>query len=128
MGDRSNLYFKNGDHGVGVYGHWAGQGMAEAAMAVLQNKGFLARLGDSSYATRIGVQTVLDTLGVSAKDETGCGLWTSETGPDDNEYRFLVIDVQSGRVFVTDDWKAPPPSDLIEAPTAEKIAAAMIGN
>ncbi len=55
MGDRSNVFFKNGAHGVGVYGHWAGLAMADAAMAVLASKAFKARLGDANYATRIGV-------------------------------------------------------------------------
>jgi hypothetical protein len=125
VGDRSNVFFRNGTKGVGVYGHWAGLGMADAAAAVLANKAFKARLGDANYATRVGVQTVLGVLGVKATDETGCGLWTSETGPDDNEYPYIVIDVDTGELFVTSNWKKPKPSEKIAKPTKAAIAKAM---
>jgi hypothetical protein len=125
MGDRSNLYFKNGEYGIGVYGHWAGPGMAEAAVRVLQNPAFKARIGDASYATRIGVQTVLETLGASASEETGFGIWSSATGPDDNGYRFLVIDVQSGQLYAASDWKNPTAQEELTVLEAAAIAEAM---
>ncbi len=125
MGDRSNLYFKNGEHGIGVYGHWAGPGMAEAAVRVLQNPAFKARIGDASYATRIGVQTVLETLGASASEETGFGIWSSATGPDDNGYRFLVIDVRSGQLYAASDWKNPTAQEELTVLEAAAIAEAM---
>jgi hypothetical protein len=125
MGDRSNLYFRNGDSGVGVYAHWAGLQMAEAAAAVIANPAFKARVGDISYATRIGVQTALEALGVKSGEETGFGLWTSATGPDDFEYPFIVIDLETGDCFVTREWKNPTDSDKLANPTAESIAARM---
>lgn len=125
MGDRSNLYFRNGDGGIGVYGHWAGTGMAAVAAAVLANGAFRKRLGDASYAMRIGVQTALERLGVASTEETGCGLWTAATGPDDFEYRVIVIDVDSGACYVTAEWRTPPDGDKLEAPTGDAIAERM---
>jgi hypothetical protein len=125
MGDRSNLYLRAGDAGIGVYGHWAGIGMADAAAAVLANPAFQKRLGDHSYATRIAVQTAIGALGVKPTDETGCGLWTSATGPDDFEYAVIVIDLDSGAVYVTRDWENPTDADKVVDPTASAIAARM---
>lgn len=125
MGDRSNLYFKNGDHGIGVYSHWAGVGMASAAVQVLKNPAFKARLGDASYATRIAVQTALEALGASPSEETGFGLWSSATGPDDNGYRFLVIDVKTGKLYATNEWRSPLASDELSSLDEATIAAAM---
>lgn len=125
MGDRSNLYLKNGDHGVGVYSHWAGVGMAGAALRVLANPAFKARLGDPSYATRIAIQTALEALGADATQETGFGVWSSATGPDDNGYRFLVIDVKSGKLYATNEWRSPQAGEEIKVLDEESIAAAM---
>jgi hypothetical protein len=125
MGDRSNLFFRSGKGGIGVYGHYAGVAMADAAAAVLKNPSFKARLGDRNYAFRIGVQTALDVLGASAADETGYGLWTPATGADDNEYRFIVIDVDDGTVFVANDWKKPKPSEKLARPTAAAMRKKM---
>jgi hypothetical protein len=125
MGDRANVYLRNDNSGIGVYGHWAGLGMAEAAMAVLANDAFRKRLGDASYATRIAVQTIFAAVGADPNEETGFGLWTSASGPDDNEYRFIVIDVDSGELFVSDDWKDPRPEDKLADPTTDAIVARM---
>jgi hypothetical protein len=125
VGDRSNLYFRDGDDGVGVYAHWAGTGMAAAAMAVLKSKAFKARLGDTSYALRIGVQTALESLAASATEETGFGLWTAAAGPDDNNYKYIVIDLESGDCYVTGNWKKPPAKDKVEAPTVKSLEALM---
>ena len=100
-------------------------GMAEAAVRVLKNPAFRARIGDVSYATRIGVQTVLETLGASASEETGFGIWSSATGPDDNGYRFLVIDVRSGQLYAASDWKNPTASEELTVLEAAAIAEAM---
>jgi hypothetical protein len=131
MGDRSNIYFRKG--GIGVYSHNGGTRMAEAAMRVLENPAFQRRVGDPSYATRIGVQTVLESLGSRATDETGVGLWDSHRGPDDNEHRFIIINVMNGRLYVSDDWHdnslheggAELMAESIQKPTLEAILAEM---
>jgi len=125
MGDRSNLFFRAGSGGIGVYAHWSGLEMATAAAKVVSNKAFKARLGDTNYALRLGVQITLETLGADTKSETGFGLWTPATGADDNEYPFIVIDVDDGAVFVAKDWKKPKKSELIAKPTAASIKKAM---
>ena len=127
MGDRSNLFFRSGRDGIGVYAHWSGEAMADAAMRVLKSKAFGARLGDPHYAMRIGVQLVLEELGADAKSDTGFGLWTPATGPDDNEYRWLVIDVESGDLFVAKNWKKPQPSERVAKPTVAEIRRRMRG-
>src|SRR5580765_7562622 len=111
MRDRSNVFFRSDKHGIGVYAHWAGEAMADAAMRVLKSKAFNDRLGDEHYAMRIGVQIVLAALGADPKSDTGFGLWTPATGPDDNEYRWIVIDVETGDLFVAKNWKKPLPSE-----------------
>ncbi|MFT3709383.1 MAG: hypothetical protein QM817_17225 [Archangium sp.] len=125
MGDRSNLFFRSAKGGIGVYGHYAGVSMADAAMAVLKNPAFKARIGDKNYAFRIGVQTALDVLGATAAEETGYGLWTPATGADDNEHRYIVIDVDTGALFVAKDWKKVKPSEKIAKPTAASIRKKM---
>ena len=119
MGNRSNIYFRNGDNGIGVYSHWSGTDMAAAAMRVLDNSAFQSRLGDPSYATRIAVQAVLEHLGSDTASDTGFGLWTSETGECDNEHRFIVIDVNDGSLYITDDWRKV--KDAVRNPTVKTI-------
>jgi hypothetical protein len=101
--------------------------MADAAMRVIQSRAFQGRLGDEHYAMRIGVQIVLETLGADSKSDTGFGLWTPQTGPDDNEYRWLVIDVESGDLFVAKNWKKPLPSERVVKPTVAEIRRRMRG-
>ena len=127
MGDRSNVFFRSGRDGIGVYAHWSGESMADAAMRVIQSKAFQARLGDEHYAMRIGVQLVLEALDADPKSETGFGLWTPATGPDDNEYRWVVIDVDTGDLFVAKNWKKPLPSERVAKPTASEIRRRMRG-
>jgi hypothetical protein len=126
MGDRANILFRSGKDGIGVYAHWAGLDMANAAMKVLKSKAFQDRLDDATYAMRIGVQIVLETLGASSKSDTGFGLWTPATGPDDNEYRWIVIDVESGDLFVSSNWKKTSPADRIAKPTLSEIRRRMV--
>lgn len=125
MGDRANIFFRGEKGGVGVYGHWAGRGMAMAAARVMTSKAFKARIGDANYATRIGVQIVLEELGAKSKEETGFGIWTAQSGPDDNEHKFIVIDVNTGEVFVSNNWKKPGKADLVPSPTANAILERM---
>jgi hypothetical protein len=127
MGDRSNVFFRSGRDGIGVYAHWSGESMADAAMRVVKSKAFNARLGDANYATRVGVQLVLETLGADSKSDTGFGLWTSSMGPDDNEYRWIVIDVDTGQLFVAKNWKKPTPSERVAKPTVAEIRRRMRG-
>jgi hypothetical protein len=127
MGDRSNVFFRSGKDGVGVYAHSCGELMADAAMCVLKSKAFNQRLGDVHYAMRIGVQLVLETLDADSSSDTGFGLWTPSTGPDDNEYRWVVIDVHSGDVFVAKNWKKPLPSERVAHPTVAEIRRRMRG-
>ncbi len=125
MGDRSNVFFRSGKDGIGVYAHWSGESMADAVMRVLKSKAFTARLGDANYAMRVGVQLVLEILGADSKSDTGFGLWTASAGPDDNEYRWVVIDVDSGELFVAKNWKKPTPSERIARPTVSEIRRRM---
>jgi hypothetical protein len=125
MGDRANIFFRGVDgHGIGVYGHWAGEEMPKAAEAVLKNSNFQRRLKDCDYATRIGVQTVLDAIGASHTEETGYGLWTDAGGPGDNEHRFIVIDTTTGDLWVCDKWEAPEKGELIRPPSLANIEKA----
>lgn len=127
MGDRSNLFFRANGGGIGVYAHSSGTFMADAAMAVLKNPAFKSRLGDTNYALRIGVQTALEALMAESTAETGFGLWTPATGADDNEYRYIVIDVDDGAVFVAKDWKKPRSSEKVAKPTAAALRKKMVG-
>ena len=101
--------------------------MADAAMRVIRSKAFRDRLGDEHYAMRIGVQIVLETLEADSKSDTGFGLWTSSTGPDDNEYRWVVIDVDTGDLFVAKNWKKPLPNERVAKPTVSEIRRRMRG-
>lgn len=125
MGDRSNIFFRNVKGGIGVYGHWAGVSMATAAMAVINNAAFKQRIGDCTYATRIGVQTVLEHLGALATHETGFGLWSAEMGPGDNEHKYIVIDVGDGSVYVAGDWDNVRECELVPKPDCETLLALM---
>jgi hypothetical protein len=87
----------------------------------LKNKAFQARVGDPNYAMRLGVQIALETLGATVDMETGFGLWTPATGADDNEYPYIVIDVDDGDTFVCKDWKKPKPSERVAKPTAAAL-------
>jgi hypothetical protein len=125
MGDRANIFFRNRQGGIGVYAHWAGPAMADAAALVLRSKAFRARVGDANYATRIGVQIVLETLGADSKADTGFGLWTPITGADDNEYPYIVVDVTDGSVFVAKDWRKPKKTERVAKPTKAELRKRM---
>jgi hypothetical protein len=125
MGDRSNLFFRTARGGIGVYAHWSGLGIADAAAKVMASKAFQGRIGDTNYALRLGVQLALETLGADSKEETGFGLWTPATGADDNEYPYVVIDVDEGVLFVTRDWQKPSKADQVDKPTAAAIRKRM---
>lgn len=127
MGDRSNLFFRAAKGGIGVYAHWSGLDMATAAMAVLKNDAFQQRVGDTHYALRIGVQTALEVLGADSKADIGFGLWTPETGADDNGYNYIVIDVNDGSLFVAQDWAKPKPSEKVAKPTVSLLRKKMVG-
>lgn len=128
MGARSNLFFKNGNDGIGIYSHWAGKDMADAAMAVLESKAFKNRLGDSSYATRIGVQLALEQLGSQSGSETGFGLWTAESGVPDNEFGIIVIDVNTGKIAVTNNPQSVGPAEWLDSPTVAVLKKRMSFN
>lgn len=121
------MFFRSGKDGIGVYAHWAGESMADAAMRVLESEAFQERLDDVSYALRIGVQIVLETLGADSKEDTGFGLWTPGTGTDDNEYPWIVIDVETGDLFVAKNWKKPLPNERVAKPTVGEIKRRMRG-
>lgn len=111
-----------------MYAHWSGTSMAGAAMAVLENGAFRARVRDASYAARIGIQTALEYLGAEADHETGFGLWLSEDGPCDNDYRRIItIDVMTGKVYVEPSQHVGFCADKneIKDPTEQKLLKAM---
>lgn len=124
MGDRSNVVFKNGDDGIGVYAHWGGIVMAEVVADVISRDAFKKRIGDPSYATRIGVQAVLEMLGADSNSDTGFGLWTMSGRADDNEYPYIVVDVMDGAVYVTPDYRSVE-GHRVDPPTQEAIEEAM---
>ena len=126
MGERSNVFFKNKNNGVGVYSHWAGMKMADAVAKTVALQSFQSRLRDPSYATRVGVQSVLEALGATLDKGTGFGIWTPEDGPDDNNYPFLVVDVNTGAVCVSDDYLDCKAADRVNPPTAEALRQRML--
>jgi hypothetical protein len=115
--------------GIGIYGHWSGQEMASAAIEVINNPAFSKRIGDSSYATRIGVQTALEKLGAKSNEEGGFGLWTMETGPvSSGNYNVVVIDVMNGEIHVTGQhsFDCTNLDTLISDPTVSNISTRML--
>lgn len=97
MGDRSNIFIQtNKNHegnwdGIGVYAHWAGTRLHDAALAALPKA--MKRIGDESYFARILVHNVLNAV-ADPDEETGSGLWTTCFG--DNEHPILVINAMTG--------------------------------
>lgn len=105
MGDRSNVYFKNGETGIGVFTRWDGYRLIDVVSDVFSSNAFQSCIGDPEYATRIGVQGVLEELGASAdKPDSGYGLWTREGGFPDNERDIIVVDVNSGKAYLAKDF------------------------
>jgi hypothetical protein len=125
MGDRSNIYFRNGNVGIGVYAHWGGTGVAAAAAKVAASEAFRRRIGDANYATRIGVQIALDALGCSPTNETGFGLWPKGSA-DDNSYPYVVIDVNDGAIYVTLDVDALDAKKRVTGATVEAMEKAIV--
>lgn len=127
MGNRSNLFFKNGNDGIGIYAHNAGAELAEVAASVVKNPAFKSRLGDPSYALRIGVETALECLGSDGFIETGFGLWTANMGPDDNDsYPYIVIDVLDGQVYVTKSLRNPREDEVVPDPSSDVLKNLML--
>ena len=119
MGERANIIFFGKRGGICLYSHWAGPEMADAAMKVLENPAFRKRLGDYGYATRIGVQTVLEFLRAESDVDTGFGLYPGMS-PHDANYGTITINVDDGSVYV--DHKK------VENPTLEKLRALICGD
>lgn len=92
---------------------------------MISRPAFKNRIGDASYATRIGVQGVLEFLGADSNEETGFGIWTPGWGEPDNEYPYVVVDVEDGAVFVSDDYSDKDDAHRIDPPTAKAIGEAM---
>lgn len=119
MGDRSNVFIqtaRNDDgtwRGVGIYAHWGGERLHEAALEALPLA--LRRKGDESYFTRIMVQNVLNAV-ARPDEETGAGIWTDF--PDDNEHPYLVINAVTGHHWFCRDgrsWSDPELVGPVEA-------------
>jgi len=98
MGDRSNVYIIQGEedgltYGVGVYSHWGGEAFQKAALSLVEKAA--ERAGDTSYFTRILIHNLLDAE-ADPDSPTGVGVWTTESGMDDNSHPILVIDARTG--------------------------------
>lgn len=108
MGDRSNVFiqtrrYEAGDDlparwaGLGLYAHWGGTMLHDAAIEAADSPAARARVGDESYFARIVVHQTLTALHADPYDDTGYGLWTHDDWFPDNEYSVLVINAQTGR-------------------------------
>jgi hypothetical protein len=98
MGDRANVFIQTDRDvaslewdGIGVYAHWAGTSLHNAALAALPKA--MNRRGDPSYFARIIVHNCLVAV-ADPNEETGAGLWTKY--PDDNEHPILVLNAETG--------------------------------
>jgi len=105
MGDRANVYFKNGETGIGVFTRWDRHRLIDVVSDVFSSDAFQSCIGDPEYATRIGVQGVLEELGASAYEAfSGYGLWTREGGFPDSDHDIIVVDVNSGKAYLAKDF------------------------
>ena len=109
MGNRANIYIQtdfdaetNEWDGIGVYSHWHGLSLHEAALRALPKA--MARVGDESYFARILVHNVLLEV-ADAESETGTGLWTR--WPCDNEHPIMVINATTGHHWLADNYRDP---------------------
>lgn len=94
MGDRGNIVLTGketfGTARVYLYTHWGGSERKEILARALDRG--RSRWGDGSYLSRV----IFDELIGGNKDVTGYGL---SCIPTDNEYPFLVVDVDKNTVF-----------------------------
>lgn len=103
MGDRANIFIqtdKRADglwNGIGVYSHWHGEGIHQAALAALPKAE--GRIGDEAYFARIVIHNVLVAV-ADPDSETGTGLWT-EYPCDNDGYPILVINAETGEHWFT---------------------------
>lgn len=103
MGDRSNIFIQQHERdgqwiGIGVYSHWGGTSMQEAAIVAASES--VERLGDPSYFARRVIHKVLNAC-ADPDSPVGCGLWTETC--DDNEYPVLVINAHTGLAWTCGD-------------------------
>ena len=95
MGDRSNIVVKQGEERVYLYGHWAGFGGAvKAVMTGLARAP--GRWTDAPYLTRI----LFDDFRGDNREATGFGIWPSL---GDNEHPLVVVDLDTGCVYTTEE-------------------------
>ena len=97
MGDRAMAEIKVEDGSLYFYTHWTGhrlQADAEAALAKA-----LPRLGDDSYATKIVLDSLIESSG--ARDqETGAGIMLGPNAEDEynSDSPSVIIDLVLGIV------------------------------
>jgi hypothetical protein len=110
MGDRSNVFIQtrrlemtwpDGSTvhrwaGIGLYSHWHGTDLHDAAIDAATSEVARRRIGDESYFARIIVHRTLLTCAADADADTGFGLWTHDDGMPDNEHPVLVINALNG--------------------------------
>jgi hypothetical protein len=91
MGDRGNIFVKNGDEkGVYLYSHWGG---SELPIILKQALSRQIRWGDASYLTRI----IFDEMTRDRQgEELGFGISAVLT---DNEHPIVVVDTERQVAF-----------------------------
>lgn len=102
MGDRANVYMKDGDRGVYLYTHWEGSELPFMVQKALAHK---QRWDDGQYLTRIIFQEMLgdDT------EYTGFGIGARMC---DNGHKIIVVDSHAGKIgFVAEGKETSPISD-----------------
>lgn len=83
MGDRANVYMKDGDRGVYLYTHWNGTDLPRTLQTALRKKW---RWDDAAYLARIIFCHMIEGL-----EDEECGFGIS-THPPDGQDRVLVVD------------------------------------
>lgn len=104
MGDRANCimqYDGKKSKRVWFYTHWRGNALPGIVMAALARE---LRWDDESYLARI---IFCEMIKGAEGEETGFGISLRQA---DNEYPYLVVDIEKQRVF----FEAPPGDDLWE--------------
>ena len=109
MGDRSVVGFKDDKNDViFLYGHWLGSDNVEWALYKAL-KAAEPRWGDTSYATRIAISSI---VGLSWTSETGFGLFVNELPY--SEHPIVIVNWGSKLVEIYDEQVESSTPDLFK--------------
>ena len=103
MGDRANIYVKEGDSGVYLYTHWGGSELPQVVKVALSRH---QRWDDGQYLARILFDTLTEN---QTGSETGHGI-SSVIG--DNSYPIIVVNVDTQEVGLVRQGQEDEPNDL----------------